>query len=279
MTKIALLACQVKIPEIRTRASRDDHVARLIEKLDRQLSRESVDLVVLPELSSIEYSRAAFNRLDELADSVDSTGIDAMKSLAKRHNTHIVFGVPRSDSGAYYISLLVIDPHGVVIGHYDKLHVAQFGASMEKEFFQRGDHLVAFDVNGFRIAPIICYDFRFPELCKTLCHDHGAHLILHCAAFARDETFFSWHHFAVTRAMENQCYFVSLNQAGEQFGNSIVCSPWVDETHPPIKFGVDEEFKRIEMDMDELNRVRANYAFISDRRDDYLSLPVGSKTL
>ena len=274
MTQMTLLACQVSIPETRDRATRDQHVDNLIGKLDQQLSREPADLVVLPELSSIEYSRAAFNQLAELSDSVDGTDLDNIKGLAKRHQTHIVFGVPRCEGGKYFISLLVIGPQGVLLGHYDKLHVAQFGASMEKEFFQRGDHLVVFDINGFRIAPIICYDFRFPELCKTLCHDHGVHLIVHCAAFARDETFFSWHHFAVTRAMENQCYFASINQAGDQFGNSIVCSPWVDEDRPPITFGTEEEFKRIELHMDVLDSVRANYAFGTDRHQDYRSLPV-----
>lgn len=37
--------------------------------------------------------------------------------------------------------------------------------------------------DGYRIAPIICYDIRVPELCRTLCIDQGAHLILHCGAY------------------------------------------------------------------------------------------------
>jgi nitrilase len=240
------------------------------------LSREPADLVVLPELSSIEYSRAAFNQLAEISDPVDGASIDGMKDLAARHRTHIVFGVARNEGSQHYISMLVIGPQGDLIGHYDKLHVAQFGVSMEKEFFQRGSRLVVFDIGGFRVAPIICYDFRFPELCRALCRDHGVHLILHCAAFGRDEAFYSWHHFAVTRAMENQCYFASLNRAGEGFGNSMICSPWVDENHPPIKFGIEEELKRVELDMGVLDSVRASYPFGTDLREDYRSLPVVS---
>jgi predicted amidohydrolase len=276
MTKLLLLACQIEISETRNRASRDRHVDSLIEKIDRHLSREPVDLVVLPELSSIEYSRAAFNQLAEISDSVDGAGIDSMKDLAARHNTHIVFGVPRHDGGQHYISMLVIGPQGDLIGHYDKLHVAQFGVSMEKEFFQRGSGLLVFDIGGFRVAPIICYDIRFPELCRALCRDHGVHLILHSSAFGRDEAFYSWHHFAVTRAMENQCFFASLNRAGESFGKSIICSPWVDENHPPIRFGIEEELKRVELDMSVLDSVRANYTFGTDLREDYRSLTVVS---
>ena len=274
MTKLKLLACQIEIPETRDRASRDLHVENLVTKIGRQLSDEPADLVVLPELSSIEYSRASFDQLAQTSDSIDGGNFDGMKELAARHATHIVFGVPRYDGRQYFISLLMIGPSGDLIGHYDKLHVAQFGESMEKEFFQRGDHLFVFDLLGFRVAPIICYDFRFPDLCRVLCAKHDVHLLLHCAAFARDETFYSWHHFAVTRAMENQCYFASLNQAGEHYGNSIVCSPWVDENNPPIVFGVQEEFKRIELDMALIDSTRANYSFRADTLDDYHCLPV-----
>ena len=171
-------------------------------------------------------------------------------------------------------SMVAVGPEGNLMGHYDKLHIAQFGASMEKEYFRRGKHLLVFEINGFRIAPIICYDIRMPELTRTLCQDHGVHLVLHCGAYARDESFYSWHHFAVTRAMENQCFLASINRAGDFFGESIVCSPWVNEDRPPVIFGTDEEFRHIDLGMEELDSVRANYPFIPDKRDDYRSLPV-----
>ena len=68
----------------------------------------------------------------------------------------------------------VVGPDGEsCAGHYDKLHLAQYGASMEKEYFNRGNHLFhLFEVNGFRLSPIICYDIRIPELSRTLVVDH-----------------------------------------------------------------------------------------------------------
>ena len=134
--------------------------------------------------------------------------------------------------------------------------------------------MLILEIGGVRIAPIICYDIRIPELTRTLCQDHGVQLILHCGAYARDESFFSWHHFAVTRAMENQCFLASINRAGPDFGNSIFCPPWVDETRPPVVFGIEEEFRCFDIDLNDLNTVRSNYPFIADRLPDYRALPV-----
>jgi len=47
---------------------------------------------------------------------------------------------------------------------------------------------------------------------------HDVDLILHVGAYARDESFYSWHAFAVTRAVENQFFVLSLNRAGTHFG-------------------------------------------------------------
>ena len=274
MGHLTLLACQVGIPDTRSDGERARHVGALISRIDRRLAERKADIVVLPELSSVEYSRAAFDRLPEISEPLDGASLGSFARLAARHGTHVVFGMPRRDGNKYYISMVAVGPEGNLMGHYDKLHIAQFGASMEKEYFQRGKHLLVFEINGFRIAPIICYDIRMPELTRTLCQDHGVHLVLHCGAYARDESFYSWHHFAVTRAMENQCFLASINRAGDFFGESIVCSPWVNEDRPPVIFGTDEEFRHIDLGMEELDSVRANYPFIPDKRDDYRSLPV-----
>ena len=274
MGHLTLLACQVEIPDTRSDGERARHVGALISRIDRHLTERKADIVVLPELSSVEYSRTAFDRLPEIAEPLNGASSRSFAGLAARHGTHVVFGMPRRDGNEYFISMVAVGPEGNLVGHYDKLHIAQFGASMEKEYFQRGKHLFVFEINSFRIAPIVCYDIRMPELTRTLCQDHGVHLILHCGAYARDESFYSWHHFAVTRAMENQCFLASINRAGDFFGESIMCSPWVNEDRPPVIFGTGEEFRYIELGMEELDSVRASYPFIPDKRDDYRSLPV-----
>ena len=99
-------------------------------------------------------------------------------------------------------------------------------------------------------------------------------MILHAGAYYRDRSFYSWHQFAVSRAIENQVFFLSLNRAGAYYGNSIFCPPWVDEDREPTVFSEhDELFQRLTVDRAEIEFARERYSFLRDRLDSY-DLPV-----
>lgn len=265
-----LLACQIEIPATPTAAARDAHLDQLERKLAARLAETPADLVVLPELSAIEYSRQSFARLDLLAEDLQGPSFERFRETAKRFDVAIVYGIPRKGDDGYHISQVAVGPDGEVIGCFDKLHLAQYGASMEKEYFKRGKAPVSFSFRGVKIAPIICYDIRFPELTRSLALEHKADLILHCGAYARDPSFYSWHHFVVARALENQLFFLSLNRAGADFGNSIFCPPWIDQNAPALTFPAqDEAFVSCEVDLTRIEEVRREYSFLADRLPTY----------
>ncbi len=272
--KLSILACQISIPPMTVIDQKLDHVTRVVDLIDAKLANTSVDLIVLPELSNIDYSRATFDQLNSLAEDFDGPTCKAFSALAKRQNAHIVFGMACKRNGAFFITQVVFDGDGNLVGHYDKLHIAQFGASMEKEYFEPGKQILVFNVKGIRVSPIICYDIRIPELFRTLCIDHQVQLVLHCGAYYRDESFYSWRPFAITRAMENLTYLLSLNRAGEFYGGSLFCLPWVDEDQPEIIFPMVETLKVLELDSKVIQDRRDKYTFLKDRLDDYLSLQV-----
>jgi len=268
--KLRILACQIAVPSTISPADRDQHLDELSQKVRRELVETPADLVLLPELASIDYSRASFDRLDLLAEALDGPSFQIWSAVARDHKTHIAYSFPRRSDAGYRITLAVIDPLGKLVGHYDKIHLAQYGASMEKDYFGRGDGLLVFEINGFRLAPIICYDIRIPELCRTLVVDHKADVVLHPSAYFRDESFYSWHAFAISRAIENQVYFLSLNRAGKSYGHSIFCAPWIDESNEPVHFSEHEEqFLQLVLKQSEIAAVRQNYSFLEDRMDDY----------
>ena len=104
--------------------------------------------------------------------------------------------------------------------------------------------------------------------------DHAVDVILHCGAYFRDRSFYSWHHFAISRAIENQVYLLSLNRAGSDYGRSLFCPPWADERRTPVTFAeYDEEFLRLQVRRDEIEQARRTYSFLADRLQDY-GLPV-----
>lgn len=271
---LEILACQIEIPTTRTVSERDAHLTATGAKVRSELGRSHADIVVLPELSSLEYSRSAFEHLDEIAEPLNGPSFETWSRISREFATYIVYSFARSSENGYHITLAVTGPDGKLVGYYDKIYLAQFGASMEKEFFSRGEKFLTFDVKGFRIGTIICADIRIPELARTLTVEGCADLILHCGAYFRDETFFSWHNFVVTRALENQVFFLSLNRAGQDYGSSMFCPPWVDETRQPIQFDDhQEQFLRLTARRSEIARVREQYSFLTDRIGTYARSP------
>ena len=274
LDQLRILACQITVPETISVADRDRHLDELGQKVNRELGRSPADLVLLPELSSIDYSRASFDRLDLLAEALDGPSFQRWSAVACDHGLHIAYSFPRRVGDGYRITLAVVGPSGDLAGHYDKIHLAQYGASMEKEYFGVGKKLFLFEIDGFKLSPIICYDIRIPELSRVLAVDHGVDVILHSGAYFRDASFFSWHHFAISRALENQIFFLSLNRAGAVYGHSIFCPPWADENREPITFAEhDEQLMRVVVRRDEINHARQHYSFLADRLDRY-DLPV-----
>ncbi|MEL7012086.1 MAG: carbon-nitrogen hydrolase family protein, partial [Pseudomonadota bacterium] len=265
---LSLLACQITVPPMTTTSGRDAHLEVSVEKVRHALNsaRAPVDLVVLPELSSLDYASETFDALDVLAEPLDGPSFNAWRALAMEARVHVCYGFARREGGQYYISMAVVGPDGDRIGHYDKLHLAQFGASGEKAYFTRGSHIFTFEMKGFKLAPIICYDIRIPELSRTLAVDHSVTVILHCGAYYRDESFPTWHPFAITRALENQVFFLSLNRAGPTYGRSLFCPPWQDDDTTPLLFEeTREDIQLITLDRHALADARRNYTFLGDR--------------
>lgn len=278
MAQLTILACQIMVPAFTTDVERDRHLDRIAAEIRSRLQRRKHDLVVLPELSSIDYSPASFDNLEILAESLDGPSFQRFGPLAREFGAMIVYGIPRRGEDAYYITQVAVDGSGEPVGHFDKLHLAQYGASMEKDYFKRGNHIFVFQHNGITISPIICYDIRNPDLTRTLVIEHGVQLVLHCSAHARDESFYSWHHFSVCRAIENQIYFLSLNRAGNDYGNSIFCTPWVDQDSPGLLFPTSaEKFATIEIETDLIEIIRKKYPLLEDRIGDYSALALNRR--
>ncbi len=268
---LRLLGCQVAIPDAVCASDRDRHVASVCERIANHLAASRpVDLIVLPELCTLTYLRKAFEALDDLAESLEGVSVTRFAELARAQSAMVVFGMARRTDTGFRISQVILNETGEVAACYDKLHLCQYGASCEKEFFECGEKMTVVNLKGWKLAPLVCYDIRIPEMSRALTLEHHADLLLHCGAYFRDESFATWHSFATTRAMENQVYLLSLNRAGKNYGSSLFCFPWMDETHPAAAFADHaEEFRFFELDTDLPDETRSMYTFLKDRHAKY----------
>jgi len=267
---LKILAYQPLITGINSAADRRSHVRNMVQKLELHCRQEpEIELILLPELATIEYSFTSFSKLVELAEPTEGDTFDMMSSLARRTGCAISYGFPHMHDGKYFISQVMLGPSGELLTKYSKLHLAQFGSSIEKEFFSIGDGLSVIELGGLRIGTIICYDFRFSELIRHLVVRHEVDAILHPVAFEKDGSYVSWHPFVIARALEYQIYFFSLNRAGKRYGNSILCPPWIDEQSKPLIMGEEEEICLFTLNKQEIHAARETYPFRKDMLANY----------
>ncbi len=257
----------VQLSPAQRRAKLAEHITASVEN-----ASENIELVVLPELCTLDYSNASFKLLAELAEEEQGTTFERFSSLAKTLTTAISFSIATCDDNNYYITNLVVDSTGELISRYHKVHLAQLGSSHEKEFFSCGRAFGAFELNGYRFGVLLCYDFRFPTYVQTLCRRFNVDVLLHPVAFCKDATYPSWHQFVTTRAVENQVYFFSVNRAGRQWGRTIVCPPWVDELSNPRVLDEGESSAVANVSKAYLEEVRSSYPINRDRHGDYTKL-------
>ena len=151
-----------------------------IDRLDG-LSRDfaPADLVVLPELCNSGYNFASIDEARNTAeDARDGVFVQYLCSLGARHGQYIVAGLNEWDQeqSKLYNSAVLVGPKGY-IGKYRKLHLFM----KEKDFFAPGDlGFPVFDLGGWKLGILICFDWIFPETWRVLAL-RGADIVCHPA--------------------------------------------------------------------------------------------------
>lgn len=68
-------------------------------------------------------------------------------------------------------SIYVISDQGCIVDRYDKRFCTGGGChdvTTDLAHYTPGDHAAVFEIDGYRCAALICYDYRFPELYRDL---------------------------------------------------------------------------------------------------------------
>jgi len=120
----------------------------------------------------------------------------------------------------------------------------------------------------------ICYDFRFPELCRLMALQ-GAQIILVPAAFNMTTGPAHWELTFRSQALYNQVFTVGtapardLTASYHSWGHSIVVDPW-----GTIVSQMDEtpDLRMIEIDPSRTGEIREQLPLLRHRREDVYQL-------
>ncbi|MGA1866139.1 MAG: nitrilase-related carbon-nitrogen hydrolase [Thermoplasmatota archaeon] len=201
----------------------DGNLARATALVQKAAGEGQMDIVVLPEVFATGFP---YEQLPELSNSSD-TVIRSIAHLATDISAHIMFTLVVSEDENFFNRFISIGPAGKIEATYDKTHL--FSRAGEDRFFARGDRLVLFKASTAAVAPLICYEVRFPELARKQVLD-GADILVIPAQWPAFRIF-QWQTLLRARAIENQCYVVGVGGLGkhgptEMGGHSMVVGPF-----------------------------------------------------
>ena len=282
MNKINVALCQMNVMD-----DKEKNIEKAILMI-KQSKKQGADLAVLPEMFNCPYENEKFiEYAEELEESVT---LKEIAKVAKEENIHVLAGsIPElelneknnddkdniNEKQSIYNTSVFFDNHGKILGKHRKMHLFDIDVK-GKIYFKESDTLSAgneFTVIKTDLAKIgigICYDIRFVELSRIMALE-GAEILIFPGAFNLTTGPAHWQMLFKSRALDNQVYAIGVAPALDKdanynsYGHSIVVNPW-GEVIEELSF--DEELKIVEIDLDEISRIREEIPVLKNRRTD-----------
>ncbi|MBN2369318.1 MAG: carbon-nitrogen family hydrolase [Vicinamibacteria bacterium] len=248
--------CQIDIVW-ENKPANHDRVRALIDGA----SLSAGSLILLPEMFSTGFS------MDVARISEGSGGESAafLSELARTRECHVLGGVvARGGDGRGRNEAVLFDPAGREVARYAKLHPFSFGG--EERHYAAGESVVTFMLEGWTVAPFICYDLRFPEAFRAAVR-RNVELFLVIANWpASRQT--HWITLLQARAVENQAYVAGVNRCGRDprqsyMGRSLIIDP---RGRILADGGGAETVVAAELDRDSLLAYRREFPALADMR-------------
>lgn len=233
----------------------DANLAAFEEKI---WSAEKSDIILLPEMFNTGFSMDARS----MAEPMNGKTFKWLRNMASQSGAHVVGSYVVYENPNYYNRLICMEPGGD-FSYYDKRHL--FRMTGEDKVFSAGNKINIFEIKGWKINTLICYDLRFPVWSRNS-YDPDTDSFLYDAIIyianwpaARVS---AWDILLKARAVENICYSVGLNRIGKDGvgidynGHSNVAGPkgnFLEELRE------DEFIKRYVLSSKELLHIRNKF--------------------
>jgi predicted amidohydrolase len=250
---------------------------RKIRDFSSGAKESGAELIVFPEMVDTGY---AMPIIQKHAKPWSEGAVPELQRIAQQLSIAIIAGVSERDGSCIYNAQAFIDANGKIVGKYRKTHLVTAAPLDERPYFKPGDAFVSYEIdppkdgfavaNKFNLGLTICYDLRFPEVCRALAVKHGVNVFINSSAwpFPRVEHL---RILALARAIENQSYLVLANRVGTDDGVTFCGTSAIVDPYGAIvaAASVDrEEIIQAEISNDVINSVRSRMAVFEHRRSD-----------
>jgi N-carbamoylputrescine amidase len=264
-----------------------ENMKRAVEGV-REAAGRGAKLVVLPELFRSPYfcqsEDAAFFRL---AEAIPGPSTEALGKVAAETGITLVASLfEKRAAGLYHNTAAVLDAERGYLGKYRKMHIPDDPRYYEKYYFTPGDlGFKVFHAKPVELGVLVCWDQWYPEAAR-LTAMQGAEVLVYPTAIgwhpeekaeygARQHG--AWETVQRGHAVANGCFVIAVNRIGfepdprgqggiEFWGQSFIAGT---DGRILVRAPADREVVVVEeIDLAEIDAVRAGWPFFRDRRID-----------
>ena len=182
----------------------EDPVANRAMLEEKIAEIDITDVIVLPEMFTTSFT----NNATQFAEPMNLHTFKWMKQLASQSGACIVGSYAVKEGTNFFNRLLWMQPDGTFYT-YDKRH--SFRMSDEHKVYTAGNKQLIVEYKGWKIAPFICYDLRFPVWSRNTNNKYDLAIYVANWPSARAH---AWKSLLPARAIENISYVIGLNRIG-----------------------------------------------------------------
>lgn len=255
MAKKIVRAAAVQLKPIET--SVEKTIRRAIRLAEKAGQREA-DIICLPE-----------HWLPEKQIPTPLSPLPALQALAVEHGVAIVGGAfYEKVKGETRLSSPVVSEDGELLGRQFKVHLFRF----ERKYAKAGNSYNIFELNGYKIGVLVCYDVDFPEPSRVYAL-RGADLIL-CPSRIVKTGITPWSQYVTVRCLENRMPIIAPNVYAPSLftGHSMIISlredPHTKISHPKVATVSREGEGVVTQDIDLTLHNRLRRERFADRRPE-----------
>ena len=222
-------------------------------------------LVALPEMFATGFSMNA----EAIAENHGGETERFLATLARERQIFVLAGIVAPSGDGRGCNEAVVfspdgSPGGSPLARYCKIHPFSFGG--EDRHYAAGEGIALFEWQGFRVAPFICYDLRFPEIFRAAAK-RGANLFVVIANWPQVREA-HWLALLCARAIENQAYVLGVNRCGSDpklhyAGRSQIIDPRGEIL---ADAGNDETVIGAQLDLEALETYQREFPALADMR-------------
>ena len=268
MSKIKIALCQMNVVD-----NKQENILKATSMINEAANQNS-NFIVLPEMFNCPYSNDKF--IEYAEEENLSITLDNISKLAKKHQTYILAGsIPEKEDSKIYNTSYLFGKDGEIITKHRKMHLFDIDVKdgiyfKESDTLTPGNQFSVADTAFGKIGIGICYDVRFPQLAQINV-SKGAKILFYPGAFNMTTGPAHWELLFRARALDNQVFCIGVapalneNASYHSYGHSIAVNPWGEVI---CQLGQKEELKIIEIDLDEIKKVREEIPVLKNKRND-----------